>query len=49
MLINHRSKREIWRVVGWLPASLHTGSHIAEGSDGHPNGGNCADRGPRDH
>lgn len=49
MLVNYRSKREIWCVVGRLPGTLHTGSHIVEGSDGHFDGGNCAGRGPRDH
>lgn len=49
MLVNYRSKREIWCVVGRLPGTLHTGSHIVEGSDGHPDGGNGAGRGPRDH
>lgn len=49
MLINYRSKRKIWGVVRRLPASLHTGSHIAEGGYGHTDGGNCAGRGHRDH
>lgn len=49
LLINYRWKREIWCVVGRLPGTLHTGSHIAEGSDGHSDGGSGADRGPRDH